>query len=68
MLNGTPLRDIDNICAFQGVVQIGDLRRPLPNRYAVVTTDLFEVPLQDYSSHCARRPIELILGKFFSCV
>ena len=34
----------------------------------MVTTDFLEVPLQNYSSNYARRPIELILGKFFSYV
>ena len=33
----------------------------------MVATDFLEVALQNYSGYCARRPDELVLGKFFGC-
>ena len=62
------MRDFYSVCILQGIVQVGDCGLRLPNRYSVISTDLFKVPLQDYSGHCARRPSELVLGKLFGCV
>ena len=68
MLNETPLTNVECVRIFQGIVKVGDLRRPLPKGYTVVATDIFEVPFQYHPSYNPRRPIKLAFGKLFGGV
>ena len=68
MLDGAPLRDVDNIRVLESIVQIGDAGCLFTDLNAMVVAHLYQVPLENNSCQGTCGSRELVLCKLCGCV
>ncbi len=68
MLNKTPLRNIDCSRVLQGIVQISDTGRFLPDLDGLVVANLRQMPFENDSGDGTSSPRELVLRKLLRCI